>query len=123
MAAEGDGGLGRLDGAGCGCWGGTNVHQQTCFSTGTVTNNDQLSAEFGHFDCSAGILEIEEKGSVDLWAVGGRGNEGVDGETSWTRKKMVVMGWVVSGDRGRGDGTRDLEEASRVPATQSRGHV
>lgn len=24
-------------------------HQQTRFSTGTITNNDQLSTEFGHF--------------------------------------------------------------------------
>lgn len=27
---------------------GRNSHQQTRFSTGSITNNDQLSAEFGH---------------------------------------------------------------------------
>lgn len=29
--------------------GKRDSHQQTRFSTGTITNNDQLSTEFGHF--------------------------------------------------------------------------
>lgn len=47
----------ELDGAAIGCWGGVNLHQQTCFSTSTITNNDQLSTEFGHLECYALDLE------------------------------------------------------------------
>lgn len=78
-------------------WGGgeSDLHQQTCFSTSTITNNDQLSTKFGHLECYAGCGGLEMKGSVCWWVVE---NASLDGEARWRRKKTVVMGggWVVS---------------------------
>lgn len=47
-----------------------NVHQQTCLTAGTVTDDDQLAADFGHGCAGSGSGRSRERG-VDLLSVDG----------------------------------------------------
>lgn len=43
-------------------------HQQTCFSTSTIADNDELSAEFGHFGgCDLGVEGLRLWGRIAGW--------------------------------------------------------